>query len=72
MTPRLSTWYRDAVAVERGPLVYSLRLDEEWKEITTGMKHPAVAPAKDWEVRPRLAVELRTASCRRRRWPRSS
>jgi len=53
MAPRLSTWYRDSVAVERGPLVYSLRMDEEWKEIATGMKHPAIAPAKDWEVRPR-------------------
>ena len=28
-------------------------MDEEWKEIAAGMKHPAVAPAKDWEVRPR-------------------
>lgn len=53
MKPRLSTWYHDSVAVERGPLVYSLRMDEEWTPITTGMKHPAFAPAKDWEVRPR-------------------
>jgi hypothetical protein len=50
MRTRLSTWLHDAVAVERGPLVYSLRIDEEWKEITSGMKRPAVAPAKDWQV----------------------
>jgi hypothetical protein len=53
MTTRLSTWLHNSVAVERGPLVYSLRLDEEWKEITTGMKRPAIAPAKDWQVTPR-------------------
>ena len=34
MTPRLSTWERGAVAVERGPLVFSLRLDEQWTPIT--------------------------------------
>jgi hypothetical protein len=28
-------------------------MDEDWKEIAAGMKHPAIAPAKDWEVRPR-------------------
>ena len=50
MTPRLSTWERGAVAVERGPLVFSLRLDEQWTPITQGMKHPAPPPAKDWEV----------------------
>jgi DUF1680 family protein len=50
MKPRLSTWERGAVAVERGPLVFSLRLDEQWTPITQGMKHPAPAPAKDWEV----------------------
>jgi hypothetical protein len=53
MRTRLSTWHRDSVAVERGPLVFSLTLDEEWREVAGGMKHPAVAPAKDWEVRPR-------------------
>ena len=52
MTPRTSTWYRDSVALERGPLVFSLRLGEDWKKLTQGMKKPAPAPAADWEVRP--------------------
>jgi hypothetical protein len=53
MAPRLSTWHRESVAVERGPLVFSLRMEEDWKPVTTGMKRPASPPAKDWEVRPR-------------------
>jgi hypothetical protein len=52
MAPRTSTWYRNSVAVERGPLVFSLRLGEDWKKITTGMSKPAPPPAVDWEVRP--------------------
>jgi DUF1680 family protein len=52
MTPRTSTWYRDSVAVERGPLVFSLRLGEDWKKLTSGMSKPAPRPATDWEVRP--------------------
>jgi hypothetical protein len=28
-------------------------MDEEWKPIASGMKHPTTPPAKDWEVRPR-------------------
>jgi uncharacterized protein len=52
MTPRTSTWYRDSVALERGPLVFSLRLGEDWKKLTAGMKKPAPAPGVDWEVRP--------------------
>ena len=52
LTPRTSRWHRGGVAVERGPLVFSLRMDEQWTELTSGMKRPAPAPAKDWEVRP--------------------
>jgi len=52
MPARVSTWYRDSVAVERGPLVFSLPVGEDWRRITTGMKKPAPAPAADWEVLP--------------------
>jgi DUF1680 family protein len=55
MTPRTSTWYRDSIAVERGPLVFSLRLGEDWKKLTSGMSKPAPRPASDWEVRPTTA-----------------
>ncbi len=52
MPARVSTWYRDSVAVERGPLVFSLPVGEDWRRITSGMKKPAPAPAADWEVLP--------------------
>jgi len=52
MMPRTSTWYRNSVAVERGPLVFALRMGEDWKKLTNGMGKPAPAPASDWEVRP--------------------
>jgi hypothetical protein len=52
MPARVSTWYRDSVAVERGPLVFSLPVGEDWRPVTTGMKKPAPAPAADWEILP--------------------
>jgi hypothetical protein len=52
MSPRVSTWHRGSVALERGPLVFALRVGEEWKKVTSGMKKPAPAPAADWEVHP--------------------
>ena len=55
MTPAVSTWYRDSISVERGPLVFSLPVGEDWRRITTGMKKPAPSPASDWEVRPTTA-----------------
>ena len=55
MTPRLSTWYRGSVAVERGPLVFALPVGENWQKLTSGMKKPAPAPAADWEVLPTTA-----------------
>jgi hypothetical protein len=55
MAPRISTWYRDSVAVERGPLVFSLPVGENWRRITAGMKKPAPPPAADWELLPTTA-----------------
>jgi len=52
MPPRLSTWYHDSVAVERGPLVFALRMGEDWKKVEGGMGKPAPPPAVDWEVHP--------------------
>jgi hypothetical protein len=52
MPARVSTWYRDSVAVERGPLVFALPVGEDWRRISSGMKKPAPAPAADWELLP--------------------
>jgi hypothetical protein len=46
MAIRVSTWYNNSVAVERGPLVYSLRIGESWHKIKQ------TGPASDWEVYP--------------------
>ncbi|HXN21408.1 MAG TPA: beta-L-arabinofuranosidase domain-containing protein [Candidatus Dormibacteraeota bacterium] len=45
MPPRVSRWYKDSVAIERGPLVFSLKIGENWSKLDN-------ARAPDWEVRP--------------------
>ena len=32
MSIELESWYENSVSVKRGPLVYALRIEEEWKE----------------------------------------
>lgn len=51
MRPVLSTRYHDAVSVERGPLVYALRIGEQWTRINTDKPHREL-PHGDFEVRP--------------------
>ncbi len=46
MLPRISRWENNSIAVERGPLVFSLKMGESWSKLNEG----ALAP--DWEVRP--------------------
>jgi uncharacterized protein len=46
MPVRISTWYNNSLAVERGPLVYSLKIGESWHRIKQ------TGPAADWEVYP--------------------
>jgi hypothetical protein len=46
MRPRVSRWYKDSVAVERGPIVYSLNLDPQWKKVKDR------GPASDWSATP--------------------
>ena len=55
MAVRATRWFNDSVALERGPLVYSLRIGEDWRKVTSGMKNPARPPAVDWEVHPTTA-----------------
>ncbi len=49
MEVRVSRWYRDSAAFERGPLVYSLKVAEEWRKLRD------IGPAADWEVLPKAA-----------------
>jgi uncharacterized protein len=49
MRVRATRWHRNSVALERGPLVYSLRMGEDWRKIA---QH---GPAADWEVHPTTA-----------------
>src|SRR5579884_709091 len=46
MQVRATRWYNDSVSLERGPLVYSLRIGEDWKKLKTH------GPAADWQVTP--------------------
>jgi hypothetical protein len=46
MQTRISNWYNNSVALERGPLVYSLKVGESWHKIKQ------TGPATDWEVFP--------------------
>jgi DUF1680 family protein len=61
MKPRVTRWYHNSVAVERGPVIFSLNVAAEWKKLRTrGM-------TADWEVQPKsawnyaLAVNEKTA-----------
>jgi len=49
MSPKLYTGFNNALAIERGPLVYALPIDAEWKKVKN---NPQFA---DWEVLPKTA-----------------
>jgi hypothetical protein len=51
MRSAVSVRYNEAVAVERGPLVYSLRIGEEWSRVNADKPHREL-PHADFEVRP--------------------
>jgi hypothetical protein len=51
MRPRVSVRYNDAVAVERGPFVYALKIGEQWTRVNTDKPHRDL-PHADFEVRP--------------------
>ena len=51
MAAKLTKRYNDAVAIERGPLVYSLRIDETWTRVNADKPHREL-PHGDFEVRP--------------------
>ncbi|MBN1937001.1 MAG: glycoside hydrolase family 127 protein [Anaerolineae bacterium] len=51
MSPRLWRGYNGAAAIERGPLVYSLKIGEEWRRIHEDAPYREL-PHADWEVYP--------------------
>lgn len=51
MRPLITTRYNGAVAVERGPLVYALRIGESWTRVNADKPHREL-PHGDFEVRP--------------------
>jgi uncharacterized protein len=46
MTVRASTGFHSSVSIERGPLVYSLKINQSWRQ------EKQTGPSKDWEVFP--------------------
>ena len=36
MPVRATRWYNDSVAIERGPLVFALKIGEDWRRLNTG------------------------------------
>jgi len=52
---RTSRWMNDSIAIERGPLVFSLRIGEAFRRTTAKMNNPAPPEAIDYEVRPTSA-----------------
>jgi hypothetical protein len=51
MRPRATRRYNNALALERGPLLYALKLGEEWKRVSADKPHREL-PHADWEVYP--------------------
>jgi hypothetical protein len=52
MPVRTETAFNNGVVVERGPLVFSLKIGEKWTKVEKGMTKPSAAPAADWAVEP--------------------
>ncbi len=51
MSPSVSRRYNQAYAIERGPLVYSLKIGETWTRVNADKPHREL-PHGDFEVRP--------------------
>jgi hypothetical protein len=51
MKPRATRRYNNALALERGPLLYALKIGEGWKRVNADKPHREL-PHADWEVYP--------------------
>lgn len=51
MKPRASRRFNNALTLERGPLVYALKIGEEWKRVNKD-KPQRELPHADWEIYP--------------------
>jgi hypothetical protein len=51
MKPRASRRYNNALSLERGPLLYGLKIGEEWKRVNADKSYREL-PHGDWEVYP--------------------
>lgn len=49
---RTTRWMNDSIAVERGALIFSLKIGEDFRRLTKGLYKPAPPPAVDYEIQP--------------------
>lgn len=65
MEARWETRYNESVTLKRGPLIYSLAIDEDWRVSVRGRPHNE-PPHGEWEVHPKspwnVAVRRRPAN----------
>jgi len=54
MQPALWNGYQNAIALQRGPLVYALKIGERWQQVSTDQPNHQL-PHADWEVFPTSA-----------------
>jgi len=66
MEIQTSNWFEESVGIERGPLVYALKIDEEWQEVKTEQwEHTfyEVLPESPWNYGiPREVIENKAFS----------
>jgi hypothetical protein len=51
MKPKATRRHNNSIAIERGPLVYALKIPEKWNAVNVGRKYRE-PPHGDWEVYP--------------------
>ncbi len=52
---RTTSWFNDSIAVERGPLIFSLRIGEKVSRQMVKMNNPAPPEAADYKIEPTSA-----------------